>query len=67
MVTEIGIIDKMKLNLTFNKFLNKEKINIQDIHINNSKFEIYNKDIKNLKNFFDKKINSKKNYIFVIK
>ena len=53
----------MKLCLTFNKFLNKEKINIQDIHIKNSKFEIYNNDLKNLKNFLNKKINEKKLYI----
>ena len=60
---EIGIIDEMKLCLTFNKFLNKEKINIQDIHIKNSKFEIYNNDFKNLRNFFEKEINHKKLYI----
>ena len=60
---EIGIIDEMKLCLTFNKFLNRDKINIQDIHIKNSKFELYNNDLKNLKNFFEKKINDKKLYI----
>ena len=60
---QIGIIEEMKLCLTFNKFLNKEKINIQDIHIKNSKFEIYNNDLKNLKNFLNKKINEKKLYI----
>ena len=49
--------------LTFNKFLNKEKINIQDIHINNSKFELYNNDLKSLKNFFKKEINDKALYI----
>ena len=48
---QIGIIDEMKLYLTFNKFLNREKINIQDIHIKNSKFELYNNDLKSLKNF----------------
>ena len=61
---EIGIIDKMKLCLTFNKFLEKEKINIQDIHIYNSKFEIYGKDLKSLSFFFDKEINSKKLFIY---
>ena len=60
---EIGIIEKMKLCLTFNKFLEKEKINIQDIHIKNSKFELYNDNLKNLKNFLNKKINEKKLYI----
>lgn len=57
---ELGKIDKMVLHLSFSKFLNKEKINIQYIHIKNSKFNIYYKDIKNLLNFFDKKINEKK-------
>ena len=52
---EIGIIDQMKLCLTFSKFLNKDKINIQDIYIKNSKFELYNKDLKNLKTFLKKK------------
>ena len=60
---EIGIIEEMKLCLTFNKFLNREKINIQDIHIKESKFELYNNDLKNLKNFLNKKINEKKLYI----
>ena len=60
---EIGIIEEMKLFLTFNKFLEKEKINIQDIHIKNSKFEIYNNNLKDLKNFFNKKVNEKKLYI----
>ena len=61
--SQIGIIEEMKLCLTFNKFLNRDKINIQDIHIKNSKFEIYNNDLKNLKNFLNKKINEKKLYI----
>ena len=60
---EIGIIDEMKLFLTFNKFLNREKINIQDILIKNSKFKLYNNDLRNLKNFLNKKINEKKLYI----
>ena len=59
----IGIIDEMKLCLSFSKFLNREKINIQDIHINNSKFELYNNELKNLKNFLKKSINEKKLYI----
>jgi len=61
--SQIGIIEELKLYLTFNKFLEKEKINIQDIHIKNSKFELYNNDLKNLKNFLNKKINEKKLYI----
>ena len=58
-----GKIDKMKINLSYKKFLNKEKINIQDIHINNSQFDIFYKDIKDFVNFFDKQINSKKLFI----
>ena len=61
--SQIGIIEEMKLCLTFNKFLKRDKINIQDIHIKKSKFEIYNNDLKNLKNFLNKKINEKKLYI----
>ena len=60
---EIGTVDEMKIYLTFSKFLNKEKINIQDIHIKNSKFELYNKDLVNIKNFLKKEINDKKLYI----
>ena len=61
--SQIGIIEEMKLCLTFNKFLNREKINIQDIHIKNSKFNLYKNDLKNLKNFLQKEINEKKLYI----
>ena len=60
---EIGTVDEMKIYLTFSKFLNREKINIQDIHIKNSKFELYNKDLVNIKNFLKKEINDKKLYI----
>ena len=57
---ELGKIEKMVVYLTFNKFLNKEKINIQSIHIKNSQFNLYGKDLKDLINFFDKQINNKK-------
>ena len=60
-----GKIENMKVNLSYKKFLNKEKINLQNIHIKNSQFEIYNNDLKNLKIFLKKKL-MKKNYIFVI-
>jgi len=60
---ELGKIEKVVLHLSFNKFLNKEKINIQNIHVKNSKFDIYYKDIKNMINFFKKEINDKKLYI----
>ena len=57
---EFGKIEEMKIGLSFNKFLNKEKINLQDIHIKGSQFQILNKDINSLINFFDKEINNKK-------
>ena len=60
---EFGKIQKMQIYLSFSKFLNKEKINIQDIYISNSKYEIYKKDIKNLLKFFDKEISQKKLFI----
>ena len=60
---QLGEIKKMVINLTFNKFLNKDKINIQAIHISNSKFEIQDIDILNFINFFKKKINEKKLFI----
>lgn len=57
---EVGKIDLMKIYLSFSKFFDKEKVNIQDIHISNSKFNILNKDLKNFITFFDKQINNKK-------
>ena len=60
---EFAKVQKMKLNLSYKKFLNKEKINIQDIFINNSKFEIFTQDIDNFIRFFDKEINNKKLFI----
>ncbi|AFS46980.1 hypothetical protein HIMB5_00002110 [alpha proteobacterium HIMB5] len=60
---KLGKIEKMKINLTFNKFFNKEKINIQDIYIENSQFNVNGQDLKNLLSFFDKQINNKKLYI----
>ena len=60
---EIGIIEEMKICLTFSKFLNREKINIQDIHIKNSKFELYKNNLKNFKNLLKKEINDKALYI----
>ena len=60
---EIGKIENMVLNLTFSKFLNKEKINIQNIKIDNSQFTFLSKDILNFLDFFEKKINKKKLFI----
>lgn len=57
---EFANIGSFKVYLTFKKFFDKEKMNIQDIEIKNSKFIIYKQEIKDLINFFDKKINEKK-------
>ena len=62
---KIGRINKMVINLSFNKFLNKDKINIQAIRISNSKFEIQDEDILSLVNVFKKKL-IRKNYILKI-
>tara|TARA_B100000963_G_scaffold129868_1_gene113330 strand:- start:6488 stop:7984 length:1497 start_codon:yes stop_codon:yes gene_type:complete len=53
-------IETIKVYLTFSKFLDKNKMNIQNIVIKKAKFELYKKDIKNLLDFFNKKINEKK-------
>ena len=57
---EFGEIEFMKIYLSFNKFFDKEKVNIQDIHIKNSNFYIKKENIQNLINFFNKEINEKK-------
>ena len=56
---KIGKIDYMKLCLSYNKFFDKEKVNIQDIHISNSSFDLYKEELNNLISFYDKKINEK--------
>ena len=60
---KLGKIDLMRINLAYNKFFDKEKVNIQNVHIKNSKFEIYDSEIKNLFSFLDTEINNRKLYI----
>ena len=60
---KFGKIENMKVNLSYKKFLNKEKINLQNIHISNCQFNIQYKDINDFLDFFQKKINSKKMFI----
>ena len=57
-------IELVKVYLTFNKFLDKNKMNIQNVIIKKAKFNFYKNDLKNLVNFFNKKINEKKITIF---
>ena len=59
---EFANIGSFKVYLTFKKFFDKEKLNIQDIEIKNSKFTIYKQEIKDLISFFDEKINEKNSY-----
>ena len=55
----VSKIKLMKLYLSYNKFFDKEKVNIQNIYVEDSQIEIYNNDIKEFFNFFDKEINNK--------
>ena len=57
---EFADIGSFKVYLTFKKFFDKDKMNIQDIEILNSKFTIYKQEVKDLISFFDKKINENK-------
>ena len=57
---EFAIIENFKIFLSFEKFFDKDKMNIQSIKIKNSQFSVYHKQIDSFINFFDKKINSKK-------
>ncbi len=53
-------IETIKVYLTFSKFLDKNKMNIQNIIIKKANFDFYKNDLKNLLNFFNKKINDRK-------
>ena len=53
-------IETVKVYLTFSKFLDKNKMNIQNVIVNNAKFNFYHEDLKNLISFFNKRINEKK-------
>ena len=60
----IANIETIKVYLTFSKFLDKYKMNIQNIKIQNAKFNLYKNDLKNLLSFFNKKINENKITIY---
>ena len=57
---EFAIIENFKIFLSFEKFFDNDKMNIQFIEIKNSQFSIYNKQLDSFINFFNKKINDKK-------
>ena len=57
---ELAQIELVKVYLTFSKFLDKNKMNIQNVVIKKAKFDFFKQDLKNLINFFNKKINEKK-------
>ena len=59
----LGKVNLMKLNLSYSKFFDKEKVNIQNVHLKNAKFAIHDLEIKDLLKFLDKEINNKKLYI----
>tara|TARA_Y100001935_G_scaffold170452_1_gene140645 strand:+ start:805 stop:2292 length:1488 start_codon:yes stop_codon:yes gene_type:complete len=61
---DLAEIELIKVYLTFSKFLDKNKMNIQNVIIKKAKFNLYKNDLKNLFNFYDKKINEKKITIF---
>ena len=56
---DLADIKSLKIYLTFKKFFDKNKMNIQKTVIKEAKLNFYKKDINNLVNFFDKKINDK--------
>ena len=53
-------IETIKVYLTFSKFLDKNKMNIQNIVVKKAKFDIYKNDLKNFLSFFNQEINKKK-------
>ena len=57
---DLAQIELVKVYLTFSKFLDKNKMNIQNVVIKKAKFDFFKEDLKNLVNFFNKKINDKK-------
>ena len=58
--TNLAEIETIKVYLTFSKFLDKNKMNIQNVVVKKAKFKVYKKDIKNFVTFFNRKINEKK-------
>ena len=57
---DLAQIELVKVYLTFSKFLDKNKMNIQNIVIKKAKFDFFKDDLKNLLTFFNRKINEKK-------
>ena len=57
---DLAQIELVKVYLTFSKFLDKNKMNIQNVVIKKAKFDFFKEDLKNLLNFFNRKINDKK-------
>ena len=57
---DLAQIELVKVYLTFSKFLDKNKMNIQNVVIKKAKFDFFKEDLKNLVNFFNRKINDKK-------
>ena len=58
--SDLAQIELVKVYLTFSKFLDKNKMNIQNVVIKNAKFNFFKEDLNNLVNFFNRKINEKK-------
>ena len=56
---DLAQIELVKVYLTFSKFLDKNKMNIQNIVIKKGKFDFFKEDLKNLFSFFNTKINEK--------
>ena len=57
---DLAQIELVKVYLTFSKFLDKNKMNIQNVVIEKAKFNFFKQDFKNLVVFFNKRINEKK-------
>ena len=55
----LATIGSIKVYLTFKKFFDKNKMNIQETVIDKAKFNLYKNDVTNFLSFFNKKINDK--------
>ena len=56
-------IKKLTTNLSYKKFFDKNKMNIQNIKIEKANFNLKNQDLINFKNFFNTRIN--KNIVYI--
>ena len=56
---DLAFIKSIKVYLTFKKFFDKNKMNIQKTVIDKAKFNLYKNDVSNFLSFFNKKINDK--------